>query len=74
MKLSASLPDEDVVFLDEYARLHGLPSRSAVLQKAVRLLRDAGLEADYARAWDEWERSGDAMAWDAALADGLEPG
>ena len=38
MKVSVSLPDEDVEFLDAYARSQGLASRSATVHKAVRLL------------------------------------
>ncbi|HEX4344995.1 MAG TPA: ribbon-helix-helix domain-containing protein [Solirubrobacteraceae bacterium] len=71
MKLSVSLSNEDVAVLDEYARASGLPSRSAALQHAVRLLRDADLEHDYAAAWDEWESSGDLASWEDAVGDGL---
>jgi Arc/MetJ-type ribon-helix-helix transcriptional regulator len=39
MKLSVSLPDEDVAFLDAFASSQGFATRSAVLHKAVRLLR-----------------------------------
>ena len=39
MKLSVSLPEDDVAFLDEYTTSHGVPSRSAALQQAVALLR-----------------------------------
>ena len=71
MKLSVSLRDEDVAVLDEYARMSGLPSRSAVVQHAIRLLRLPELEQDYAAAWDEWESSGEQAAWDVTAADGL---
>jgi Arc/MetJ-type ribon-helix-helix transcriptional regulator len=71
MKVSVSLPDEDVEFLDQYAKTQGYDSRSAVLHKAVRLLRAAELGADYANAWDEWSESGDAADWDAVVVDGL---
>src|SRR5450759_4149967 len=71
MKLSVSLRDEDVAVLDEYARMSGLPSRSAVVQHAIRLLRLPELEQDYAAAWDEWESSGEQAAWDGTAADGL---
>ncbi|HEX9855067.1 MAG TPA: ribbon-helix-helix domain-containing protein [Acidimicrobiia bacterium] len=74
MKLSVSLPDEDVEFLDQYAQAQGYESRSAVVRKAVRLLRASGLGADYAEAWKEWSESGDAEAWDAAVGDGLASG
>ena len=33
MKLSVSLPDKDVAFLDEYAQQQGIESRSAALQR-----------------------------------------
>jgi Arc/MetJ-type ribon-helix-helix transcriptional regulator len=71
MKLSVSLPAEDVALLDEYARAAGLPSRSAAVHHAIRLLRHADLEADYAAAWDEWDRTGDRAVWEATLGDGL---
>ena len=67
-----SLPDEDIDFLDEYARSLGVRSRSAVIQRAVRLLRAAGLGPAYAEAWEEWQASGDADLWDSAVADGVE--
>ena len=73
MKISVSLPDEDIEFLDEYARSLGVRSRSAVIQRAVRLLRAAELAPAYAEAWEEWEASGDADLWDSAVADGIEP-
>lgn len=71
MKLSVSLPDEDVEFLDAYARAQGVNSRSAVLHRAVRLLRAAELTADYEDAWQDWESDGEAGAWDSTTADGL---
>lgn len=71
MKLSISLADDDVAFLDTYAEEHESGSRSAAIQKAVRLLRAAQLEHEYAEAFQEWEESGDAALWDATSADGL---
>ncbi len=72
MELSVSLPDEDVEFLDEYARSAGIPSRSAVVQRAVGLLRAAELGPAYAEAWEEWEASPEAELWDRVSADGVE--
>jgi len=60
MKVSVSLPSEDLAFLDLYAKDQGLESRSAALQRAVRLLRVSELDAAYASAWDEWEADGGA--------------
>ncbi len=71
MKLSISLPEEDVAALDRYAESAGIPSRSAAIQRAIRLLGQAELDDAYAAAWDEWEASGDAVAWEATTADGL---
>lgn len=71
MKLSVSLPDEDVAALDDYARSQGLRSRSAALQRAIRVLRNPELEQDYAAAWQEWEASGEEAAWATTAADGL---
>ena len=71
MKLSVSLPDEDIEFLDAYAKAQGIPTRSAVMQKAVRLLRSAALGPSYEDAWGEWSDSGEAAAWETTLADGL---
>jgi antitoxin MazE9 len=71
MKLSISVTEEDVALLDEYARTVGLPSRSAVVQHAIHLLRHEDLEDDYAAAWDEWESSGQAAAWEGVIADGF---
>ena len=71
MKLSVSLPDEDVAFLDSYAASTGIASRSAVVHRAVRLLCAADLGAAYEDAWQEWAASGESTAWDAASADGV---
>jgi Arc/MetJ-type ribon-helix-helix transcriptional regulator len=60
-----------VAALDKYAHAAGLSSRSAAIQQAIRLLGDPELEDSYAAAWDEWEASGDAAAWESTAADGL---
>jgi Arc/MetJ-type ribon-helix-helix transcriptional regulator len=71
MKLSVSLPDDDVAYLDEYARAQQLESRSAALHKAVRLLRASELGSAYEDAWTEWAASDDDQVWDAVIDDGL---
>jgi Arc/MetJ-type ribon-helix-helix transcriptional regulator len=71
MKISVSLPDEDVEFLDSYARSQGYGSRSAVVHSAVRLLRSSKLGDAYAEAWLEWEQSADSELWDKTTSDGL---
>ncbi|MFD1506929.1 ribbon-helix-helix protein, CopG family [Georgenia yuyongxinii] len=71
MKLSISIPEDDVALIDEYARATGLSSRSAVIQRALSLLRMAALEQDYGAAWEEWEVSGHRHDWEATVVDGL---
>jgi Arc/MetJ-type ribon-helix-helix transcriptional regulator len=71
MKVSVSLPDEDVEYLDSYVRDRGLESRSAAVHKAVRLLRASELGSAYEEAWADWEGSEDAELWDGATADGV---
>ena len=71
MKVSVSLPGEDIEFLDGYVQEQGLESRSAALHKAVRLLRAAELGVAYERAWDEWSHAEDAELWNRSDGDGL---
>lgn len=73
MKISVSLPVVDVEVLDSYAHTHGVSSRSAALQHAIGLLREAELADAYEEAWDEWDASGEAALWETASADGLPP-
>ena len=70
MKLSVSLPDAEVAFLDALAADRN-ESRSATLLRAVRMLRVSQLGDQYEQAWKEWEESGEAAVWDAVVGDGL---
>lgn len=71
MKVSISLPDGDVEFLDAYARSQGLTSRSAAVHKAVRLLRGTELISAYEDAFGSWEGSEEASDWDVTTTDGV---
>lgn len=71
MKLSVSLPEEDVEFLDAYAEAQGIASRSAAMHKAVRLLRASELGPAYEDAWTEWAGGDDHDLWENSTADGL---
>jgi Arc/MetJ-type ribon-helix-helix transcriptional regulator len=70
VKLSVSLPDDDVAFLDAYAESHGIETRSAAVHTAIRLLRAADLSSAYDVAFDEF--ASEQEIWDRAVADGLE--
>ncbi len=71
MKVSVSLPGEDVQFLDEYAREQGLESRSAAVHRAVRLLRTGELGGAYELAWREWASNDEGGPWESTTGDGL---
>jgi predicted transcriptional regulator len=70
MKVSVSLPNEDVEFLNEYARRTDR-SRSAAVHEAIASLRGGTLPAAYERAWAEWDERTDAEIWDQGAGDGL---
>jgi hypothetical protein len=72
MKLSVSLPEDDVAYVDEYAHRTGVGSRSSVLHRAIGLLRMSELEEAYAEAWREWGDAEDGELWEATVADGLD--
>ena len=69
MKVSVSIPDEDVEFLDNYTKNHQIASRSAALHRAIRLLRASELTNAYAAAFTEWAHDPANDAWDTATAD-----
>lgn len=71
MKVSVSLPRDDIEFLDEETRAGRYPSRSAAMKAAVTVLRQASITDSYAQAWDEWEQSGEDLLWESVVADGL---
>ena len=71
MKVSVSLPADDVEFLDAYARAENYDSRSSVLHQAVALLRASRLGDAYEGAWREWQASGEAEVWEAPVGDGV---
>ena len=73
MKLSVSLPAHDVAFVDRYISDHDEASRSAVVRRALALLRERELGDAYEAAWDEWTRDG-GETWDVSAGDGLGDG
>ncbi|GMA40883.1 ribbon-helix-helix protein, CopG family [Mobilicoccus caccae] len=70
MKVSVSLPEEDVALLDAVASERST-GRSAVVHEAVELLREKRLAEEYAEAAREWDSSGEGRLWSAADADGI---
>lgn len=70
MKLTINLPEEEIHFLDRYARSRGIESRSAAIGVAVRALRIQELVDDYASAWMEGDGQ-DGRIWDQSSSDGI---
>ncbi|WP_270367231.1 ribbon-helix-helix domain-containing protein [Microbacterium algeriense] len=66
-KVSLSLTEADLAFLDAEALEGRYPSRSAAVHDAVRLLRESRLADAYAEAYGE----GHDDEWDTAIGDGL---
>jgi Arc/MetJ-type ribon-helix-helix transcriptional regulator len=66
-KVSLSLSDADLAFLDAEALQGRYPSRSAAVQDAVRMLRESRLADAYAEAYAE----GYDEDWDLAAEDGI---
>jgi len=66
-KVSVSLSEADLSYLDTQTLAGRYASRSAALQDAIRKLRESELADAYAEAFAEWHDD----AWDAAVSDGL---
>lgn len=58
-----------MALLDAYARAAGMTGRSAVIQHALGLLRQAELGQDYVAAWEEWAVSGEQLTWETTAGD-----
>ena len=69
-KLSVSLSESDVEYIDELARARS-GNRSAAIHDLVRIARERASVSDYMMANDEWTESGESRAWEAADSDGL---
>lgn len=71
VKLSISLSDDEVAFIDRCIARDLADSRSAVIQQALARLHTDTLTDAYASAWDEWS-SADGELWDETVTDGVE--
>jgi len=70
-KISVSVSEPDLAFIDQYTTEHGVASRSATVQRAIALLRANELSDAYVEAWQEWSEQGGAD-WEPTAADGLD--
>jgi Arc/MetJ-type ribon-helix-helix transcriptional regulator len=67
VKISISLDESDIAYLDTEQLDGRYASRSAAVHDAIRLLRESRLADAYAEAFAEW----DDGEWDASTADGI---
>lgn len=65
-KLSISLPQPLLNFVEAYRHSHACKSRSQVIEAALELLREKELETAYGLAAEEAD-----PAWEATVSDGL---
>ena len=71
-KVSISLPDDLLTYTEHYRQTHGLSSRSEVVVRALKTLREAELAEGYRALAAEYKERPDPLA-DAIGAEGLEP-
>lgn len=71
MKVSVSLDQRDVEYLDSLTASGQYPSRSAALAAAVQRLRFGDLVSQYREADSEWGDSEESLLWSNTDADGL---
>jgi putative addiction module CopG family antidote len=72
MKVSISLSDDDLAFIDEQTAAGIYASRSAAMAAGIRRLRELASLPQYLEDFLEWENSGEAALWETAVADGLD--
>ena len=65
-KLSVTVPESLAEFVETYRTQHEVRTKSEVVERALRLLRERELEAHYAAT-----AAAADPAWDATMADGL---
>lgn len=61
-----TVPESLAEFVDSYRAQHDVRTKSEVVERALRLLRERELESDYAAAAAEAD-----PAWEATTSDGL---
>jgi predicted transcriptional regulator len=70
-KLSISLPDDDLRFLDALAASFD-GNRSAAVHEVIRTAREVRAAGEYAAAFADWSSSDVEVDWEATMADGID--
>jgi Arc/MetJ-type ribon-helix-helix transcriptional regulator len=71
-KLSVSVDESLVAFVDRYQKEKDIKTKSEVVEKALKLLRSQELKEAYKEAYREWRESGEEAVWEVTVADGLD--
>ncbi|MFI6881724.1 hypothetical protein [Streptosporangium canum] len=72
MDTSVTLSGQDVFLIEYHQNQKGAKSRSAVIRKALQLLREFTLEEDYAAAFGEMDGNGGADLGDSMVGDRVD--
>ena len=73
IKLSVSVDQTFVPFIERYQHNHTIRTKSEVVERALELLRKAELEQAYKEAAQDWLENPDAALWENTVGDGIEP-
>lgn len=73
IKLSVSVDQTFVPFIERYQHDHTIRTKSEVVERALELLRKAELEQAYKEAAQDWLENPDAALWENTVGDGIEP-
>ena len=73
VKLSVSVDQGVVPFIERYQNDHTVRTKSEVVERALELLRKAELEQAYKEAAQDWLENPDAALWENTVGDGIEP-
>lgn len=71
MKVSISLTERQLEFIDEKVERGVYASRSAAMAAAIRRLQERDLVREYAEEYEGLRASGEIEMWDSTLMDGL---
>lgn len=71
MKVSVSLKEQDLEFIDQYSEENAL-TRSAAIQEAIKLLRNVDLAKQYEAEFSDPAWQEEAALWDVTVGDGLD--
>ena len=70
-RFSISVSRDIAQFVEAYQQKNDVKSRSEVIERGLKLLREKELQQAYYEAGQEWLVSEDAALWENTSADGL---